>query len=106
MIEARPNMIKKYNKPAVGLLCGIILPIIAFIAFFSYAYFTGENISLIDYFNMLKETDTIIPILSVCILPNLILYFIFKKIDYWYAIKGVIISVFIYTILVVVIKFA
>ena len=32
MIEAKPNMIKKYNKPMIGFGAGMILPMIAFLA--------------------------------------------------------------------------
>ena len=36
---------------------------------------------------------------------NLIPYFIFKKLDYWYAVKGLVFSLVIYTLIFVVLTF-
>jgi len=105
-MEAKPNMIKKYNKPIIGLAGGLILPALAFLAYYGYIAATTENaVSLMDYINTIYTQGAFTPILSLCVLPNLVLYFIFKKLDYWYAIKGVIYSVLAYTILVLILKF-
>jgi hypothetical protein len=105
-MEAKPNMIKKYNKPVIGLIGGLILPALTFLLYYAYMSFTSDNgVALSDFIDTMYTTGAFTPILSLCVLPNLLLYVIFKKIDYWYAIKGVIVSVLAYTILVLILKF-
>ncbi|MDD2634244.1 MAG: hypothetical protein PHW82_01955 [Bacteroidales bacterium] len=105
-MEVRPNMIKKYNKPFYGLLGGIILPVITFLIYYAYSAFSIEaELPLLDFIQTIYNKGAFTPVLSLCVLPNLILFFIFKKTDYWYAMKGLILSVLIYTILVLIIKF-
>ena len=105
-METKPNMIKKYNKPVYGLLSGIILPAVAFLIYYGYSAFSvAGKLSLFDFIQTIYKEGAFIPVLSLCVLPNLILYLIFKKLDYWYAIKGVILSVLAYTVLVLILKF-
>lgn len=105
-MEAKPNMINKFNKPFIGFAAGMILPLIGFLIY--YAYNTGINpdLSFMDYLDTLYDTKAFTPVISICVLPNLLLYFIFKKLDYWYSIKGIILSLIIYVLIVVVLKFA
>lgn len=105
-MDPKPNMIKKYNKPWFGLVLGIILPIISFLAYYMYNLSSNDGLSLKTFVETLMREEAITAVLSICMLPNLIMFFLFKKLDYWYAIKGVIVSVIIYTLFVVVIKFA
>lgn len=102
MMEARPNMIKKYNKPIFGLILGIVIPIAVFFLFYLIKY---SGVEFMVFINSLMENNALIPVASLCVLPNLIPYFIFKKLDYWYAIKGIVFSVLIYTVIVLVLKF-
>jgi flagellum-specific ATP synthase len=66
---------------------------------------THADVNVIDYIKTVYREGAFTPIMSLCVLPNLGLYFLFKKLDYWYAIKGVIISILAYTILVLILKF-
>lgn len=104
-MEAKPNMIKKYNKPIIGLAFGILLPLISFFIYFLFLFFKEPELGFVEFLDMLYVTQAFTPVFSLCVLPNLILFFIFKKLDYWYSIKGLILSVLIYTLLVLVLKF-
>lgn len=106
-MDAKPNMIKKYNKPYIGLLLGIVLPLLSFLGYFIFMSTKSvETLSMAKFIETLRTNEAFTAVMSVCVLPNLLLFFLYKKLDYWYAIKGVIISVMIYTLLVVVLKFA
>ncbi len=105
-MEAKPNMIKKYNKPFIGLALGMVIPLISFFIYYLYLLVNSKDLPLGDFLETLKDTQAYTAVFSICVLPNLLLFFLYKKLDYWYAIKGVIISVMIYTLLVVVLKFA
>lgn len=94
---------QKYNKPWIGLVLGLILPLISF---YIYYLVKSTNTSFTEFLDLLKYGKAFIPILSLCVLPNLILYFISKQLNLWYTIKGIVFSVFLYTLLVLVLKFA
>ncbi len=102
-MEARPNMVKKFNKPIFGLAVGIIVPIIAFFVYYVIEY-SMHKIGFGDFVSVLIEKRAILPP-SLCVFANLIPYFIFKKMGYWYAIKGIVISLVIYTLTFVVLTF-
>ncbi|HOZ30731.1 MAG TPA: hypothetical protein PLL66_07420 [Bacteroidales bacterium] len=104
-MEAKPNMIKKYNKPIIGLALGLVLPIISFMIYFIFLMAKNPELKFMEFIEKLLATEAFTPVFSLCVLPNLILFFIFKKLDYWYSIKGLIFSVLIYTLLVLVLKF-
>jgi hypothetical protein len=104
-MEIKPNKIKKINQPVFGLLLGISVPLICFLSYFIYLKTKGEELNLSGFINYLKDNEILVIVISVCVLPNLILYFIFKRLGYWYAIKGVVASVLIYTLAAFVIKF-
>lgn len=93
----------KFNKPIYGLLLGLIFPIISFLLY--YFYKTKGDMSLLTWFNLLIKYNLFMTILSLSVLPNIILFFLFKKLDYWYTIKGVITAIFIYTMIVLVLRF-
>lgn len=103
-MEIKPNKINKYNKPIFGLILGMILPFISFMIYYLYLSTKKSGLDFSNLIYTMTSNQALIPILSLCVLPNLILYFIFKKLDYWYAIKGVVTSVLIYTLTVFVIK--
>lgn len=104
-MEARPNMIKKFNKPVFGLAIGIIVPLIAFLIYYIIEFcISAEGIGLVDFIKLLINTKAILPP-SLCVFANLIPYFIFKKMGYWYAIKGIVISLVLYTLVFTVLTF-
>ncbi len=94
---------KKFNKPVVGLLAGLIFPLIIFIIYF-FIRTSGEK-SFSDYVLDLVEYELFTAILTLCVLPNLLLFVLFNKLDYWYSVKGIIIAIFIYLLVVLVLKF-
>lgn len=104
-MEIKPNKIKKFNKPIVGLALGIITPLICLSIYYLYLSAKKGGLNFSGFIETLTSNDALIPVLSICVLPNLILYFIFKKLDYWYAIRGVVTSVLLYTLTVFVLKF-
>lgn len=104
-MEIKPNKTYKLNTPLFGIAVGVVLPIISFLIYFLYTYLRTD-VQLISFLDTLYVTKTFTPVISLCVLPNLIAYFIFKKLDYWYSIKGIVASVLMYTILVLILKFS
>ncbi len=105
-LDNQPNYYKpqKFNKGYVGLILGLIFPAVCFVIY--YYLKTVGDISLVYYYQMLLERGAFVSVLSLCVLPNLLLFFLFKKLDYWYSIQGVIFAIFVYTMVVLVLKFS
>jgi hypothetical protein len=104
-MEIKPNKVNRYNKPVVGLAIGLLLPLVSLFIYYFVMSAKNEGLDIQEFFNILNQKNVLVPILSLCVLPNLIPFFVFKKKDHWYAIKGIVTSVFIYLILVIVLKF-
>ncbi len=103
-MEPKPNKIKKFNQPYVGLIIGILLPLISFLIYFLYMLSKNPELKLFEFIEALIINDAFTAAITICVLPNMILFFAWKKMDYWYAIKGLIISVVVYTALVILTK--
>ena len=87
------NRRSKYNNIPLGLALGLFLPIIIFILI--WAYNTGGDIPLTEYYNTHKEASVHTNIISLCTIPNLLLFYIFLQKNRYYTVRGVILSVFI-----------
>ncbi|MDR2834718.1 MAG: hypothetical protein LBV69_00760 [Bacteroidales bacterium] len=106
-MEIKPNKIKRFNQSFWGLIFGIILPTICFFGVFLYFYISADNdlFTFKSFYMQLQEKKIFIPVISACVIPNLLLYVIFKKLDYWYAIKGLVGSILFFVVVVLILKF-
>lgn len=96
-------MRKKLDKNFVGLLLGLLVPIGVVIA---YAFVSFPRLTLSEFFIRHWEFNAFAPILSLAVVINLGLFFLF----YWqhmnYAARGVILSTFLYAIFIFYLKLA
>lgn len=93
----------KRNLPIIGLVIGIILPMLAGVA----TYFIKFSAYSFDgYLRQLSTGGKIGPaVLSLCVLTNIIpfLYFSSKKLDY--TARGVLVATMLYFVLFILIKY-
>lgn len=94
--------LQKLNNLVVGILIGLITPTLFFyflvLPDYSKFKFTGEH------FN--KMMVILLPVLlSRCIFPNVLFFFLFLWRDYVKAAKGVLISTVALTAILIIIKF-
>ena len=98
----------KYNMGKIrlntlwfGVTSGVIIPAM----FFFLIYLVREShiglSTFIKEFYILKALPKLI---SLCLLPDLIIFFIFMRKEYLRAGKGVILSLFIYAIVIIALK--
>ncbi|MGC9374324.1 MAG: hypothetical protein ACP5DQ_04700 [Bacteroidales bacterium] len=91
------------NNFTLGLILGILVPIVTMLI----VYFTRFNqyvfSELIDY---LINTQVFTKIVSLCVIPNLILFFVFIWLNYLYSARGVLMATIVFAIFVFVTKFA
>lgn len=75
----------KYNTIATGVIAGIILPVLLYLVLY---FIKVRDISL-TLFSSSQLVANIIPVvISHCILPNLLLFFIFLGLNWSHAAKG------------------
>ncbi|MFO7879863.1 MAG: hypothetical protein ACLFM1_05420 [Bacteroidales bacterium] len=95
---------QKFNKPWFGLLIGLTLPLLVVVIF--YLTRARSGVSLFQYLDYLVAMGTFLPIFSLATLVNLIPFYILKGYEYWYANRGIVFSIFLYVIVVILLKFA
>ena len=99
MIKRKPYL--KYNTEKIGLISGLIIPVITIIIF----YFVRNPKSLEIFINRIIGVNIYSELVSVCVVPNLLLFFIFIWTDRMYSARGVIGATFIYAIIIVILKY-
>jgi hypothetical protein len=89
------------NTQPVGLALGLIAPMIVFLGFYFFKY---SEIHFSEFLDFLISRNVIVQVLSICVIINLLLFFIFIWTNRLYAARGVIMATFIYAIIVVIFK--
>ena len=92
---------KKYNSPQIGAITGLILPIITVIFFYLFKY---HHYTVKDFIDQLISYNIYGQIISLCVLPNLLLFFIYIWTDRLLSARGVIIATMFYTFIVLLLK--
>ena len=93
---------KRFNSLVTGLIPGILIPLITLVIFWAVRYdgkFT-EFLTQFDRMGLLSK------VLSLCILPNLLLFFIFIWTDRSFSARGVIFATIVMAFVMLVVKFA
>jgi hypothetical protein len=92
---------KKYDTLATGIIGGIVLPVAVYFIMY-YAKIHDIKLTLFSHHLLIGN---IIPIIiSHCVLPNLLLFFIFNGINWLQAAKGVLGTTIVLTLLIFAIK--
>ena len=93
---------RRWNKFWTGLAPGILLPLITFLLVYVIVYSKmpfGEFLEFVTVMRVLPK------ILSLCVIPNLAVFYLFLNWEYWYATRGVIAATILFTLAIVAIKF-
>ena len=90
-----------YDRILTGWLLGTIVPLIIFLITYELKYSEMEfSVYLRNIWNM----KLFLKIVSLCVFPNLGFFFIFYRLKYDMAARGVILATFMYTFLVLIAK--
>ncbi|HBX51440.1 MAG TPA: hypothetical protein DEH02_10280 [Bacteroidales bacterium] len=103
LIAAKKIKEKKYNSFLSGAVGGLLLPLIAFFLF--YLFLAPKNFTFSDFINQTRYLNLTTPILSICVIPNLLLFFICLWTNRLFSARGVVFTTMIFAFAVVVIKF-
>lgn len=81
-----------------GFLTGLIAPLIGFYIYFKLFFdYMGFN----GFYKHISESDKLISVLSLGVILNLILFFIFYQTEKDKSLKGVVAATFVYAFVVV-----
>ncbi|HRH63467.1 MAG TPA: hypothetical protein PLI68_09085 [Bacteroidia bacterium] len=94
--------IKKYDKLLLGLALGIITPVLVLLVYYQVNFYY-IRVDTFLYETFMKRI--FLPLLSLCVVGNLAVFFLFIQTDRYLSARGVVMATLIYAILVFILKF-
>lgn len=91
-----------YNRLVTGLVLGLFLPTICTMLFYLVEH---PAKSFNEFLVLVTEMKVMSPILSLCALPNLAIFYLFLNREWWYSARGVLLATLIWALLVFFVKF-
>ena len=96
------NVKSKFNKQIIGLISGLLVPIIAIFVFYLFnKYRLGSFEYFVNRFVMLHLTSHIV---SLSVIPNMAVFYLFIKKNFLHSARGVVLSTMIYGVIIIVLK--
>jgi len=94
-------MRNRFDRMLIGWLIGTIVPVIIFMITYQLKY---SEVDFMKYLKDLWQMKMFLKLLSLCVYSNLGLFFLFYRLKYDLAARGVIMATFMYAFLVLVVK--
>ena len=94
--------IKRFDSLATGLISGIVLPAVTLVLIWVFRYQGG----LWDFLLEFQKMGALSQLVSLSVIPNLLLFFIFTWLNRSYSAKGVIFATFIMAFIMLILKFS
>ena len=91
--------LKKYDRIRSGLIPGLLSPAVIFVIMF---LLNGQEKIFSDYLFELRTLNVLLKLLTLCVLPNLVLFLFFTGRKYDLAARGVLMATFLYAFIVVI----
>jgi hypothetical protein len=89
------------NNIWLGTAIGLVVPFLVLFIFFKLKFPHVTIQYIIDYSIQMRALPKII---SLCVLPNLGIFFLFMRVNYLFAARGIILATFIMTLFVLALK--
>ena len=96
-------MKSKANNLKLGLILGIIVPILTMGAIYLFKFSEYNFQELIE---MLASKRVFTKIISLCVIPNLALFFLFLNKNYFYTARGILLATVLFALFVFIAKIA
>jgi len=90
------------NSLIFGLVAGLVLPVVTF----ALIGLIGHRGSLSDFISVLGQIDHIASVISLSVIPNLLIFFVFIWTNRLLAARGVLFSTFIFAAVMLIFKYA
>ena len=95
-------MVNRYNNIRVGLVLGLLAPLLGFVIVYLVAF---RGMSFMEYLELLSYRKKLSSVVSLSVIPNLLLFFIFIWLNYLYSARGVLASTLLFALIVIITKF-
>jgi hypothetical protein len=89
----------KINSIWLGIVIGIIMPIISMAMFYLFSF---KSLSFTDFYMMIQKMDILTQSLTICVLPSFFAFFFFYWKQYNKSAQGVVLSTMLLTLTVVI----
>ena len=96
------HKLRTWNKFWIGLALGTALPVVIFLLVYFFVYSKTPFGEFLEYAFVMKALPKIF---SLCVIPNLGIFYLFLNKEYWLTTRGVIAATLLCTLAVVVVKF-
>ena len=96
------TQVKKYDKILLGLLLGIVTPLIVLFVYYRINFYY-IRVDTFLYETFMKRI--FLPLLSLCVVGNLAVFFIFIQTERYYTSRGIVFATLLYAIVVFILKF-
>jgi len=93
----------KCNKLYIGIIIGLILPMIMSVILY-WSVYKGQ-LEFVTFLDRLIERGSIGKLLSISVLPNLIVFFVAINLERLLAARGIVTATLVYAVVVLVFKF-
>ncbi len=93
----------KCNKLYIGILIGLLLPIIMSFALYYFLY--RGDLTYWPFLNQMVKMGSIGKLLSISVLPNLIVFLIAVNKERLLAARGIVTSTVLYAVVVIALRF-
>lgn len=92
---------EKSDKVITGVLSGLLLPFI--VGLIIYIFSSGHQ-SISSYLSRIENSDIITHAISLCVFPNIIIFFIYNQFDMLRATRGVLAMTIVWAVIVFAVK--
>jgi len=92
----------KLNRLWIGFAAGAIVPIITLSCYYLARY---SGLSLVDFFKVYKNLGILTHIISLSVLPDLLVFFLFIRQNLLKSARGVLMATFLFTFVVLCLRF-
>ena len=91
----------RFDRILTGFLIGIFFPLIIFLITYEVKY---SDMDFLIFVRNMWKMKIFLKLLSLCVFPNLGFFFVFYRLKYDMAARGVIMATFMYAFLVLIAK--
>jgi hypothetical protein len=94
--------IRRFDSMALGLITGLVIPLITLVLIWGIRY----DIGLGEFLSSFQRIGMLSKMISLSVIPNLLLFFIFIWTNRTFSARGVIFATLIVAMVMLVLKFA
>ncbi len=89
-------MIKnRYNNLWIGLLAGLLLPVIVMFVFYLFSFY---GFTIKEFIHFLIKMEIASKFLVLAVISNLLVFFLFIRLNYFYSARGVVLATILFAL--------